>query len=183
MQVSFTMQGQDYSKNKAGFKKLLAQHGLKWKGDMRKAVWGSEKEFVTGVFVRDETRDVTLSATLTWQGRKKTPFLAEFEKWVGQFKPERREDTGADSGNDTAAGQIGSLNGEMNEDSSPGSKKPDLGGMIEDELRVWDMTHKPDIERLRANGRPDAWIKKDVAEWMKERKKMETKLKKEKEHL
>ncbi len=143
MKREFSFDGAAYSDNKAGFKKLLRGHGLKWKGSLDDFVWIGKSDKVVAEFERDAERDVTISATLTWSGKKKTAFLMELENWAKEVGAEKAIVTGKDESAD---------------------KK------IKKELEFWDELHKPDKERLRAEGRPESWIEKDVKEWRKKKR-------------
>ncbi len=144
MRFRFVLDGTAYSKHKDAFKAILKRHGLAFKGTRDTFVWSSRSESVTAFYERDEARDVTLKAELVWQSRKKTPLLNELREWVW------------------AAGGHG---GEE-EESVPDEKASEA---IERELAFWDSIHKPDIEKLRAAGRPEAWIQKDLREWKRKR--------------
>ena len=74
MRYRFLLDGQAYSKNKNSFKKMLRKHKLSFKGTFGNFIWKSEKEEVRAEFERDEKMDVTLSAILIWEGRRKTEF-------------------------------------------------------------------------------------------------------------
>ena len=143
MKREFSFDGAAYSDNKAEFKKLLRSHGLKWKGSLGDFVWIGEGDKVVARFERDAERDVTISATLTWSGKKKTAFLMELENWAKEVGAEKADVTGKNKGAD---------------------KK------IKKELEFWDELHKPDKERLRAEGRPGSWIEKDMKEWRKKKR-------------
>jgi len=82
MRVRFVVDGPRYSKHKAAFKRMLADHRLAWRGNMTEFVWVGPKERVRAEYERDETRDVTVRATLTWEGKAKTPLLNELKTWV-----------------------------------------------------------------------------------------------------
>ena len=152
VRVRFTINGIDYSKNKDIFKRILANHGLRWKGTLENAVWGNESEQVRGIFERDEKRCVTVSATLEWTGDGKTPFFTEFEKWILQFNPKVSTEKDA-------------------------SVKPEPArDIIERELAFWDLTHKPDANHLKRTGRPAEWIIKDMQCWLENRKRLECEL-------
>jgi hypothetical protein len=139
----FSFDGVVYSDNKAGFKKLLRSHGLKWKGSMGDFVWIGENDKVVADFERDTERDVTISATLTWSGKKKTDFLKELENWAKEVGAEKKDVTGKDKS---------------------AVKK------IEKELEFWDELNKPDKERLMAEGRPESWIEKDIKRWRRKKR-------------
>jgi hypothetical protein len=139
----FTLDGATYSEYKSGFKKLLRRHGLKWRGSMGDFVWIGEKDKVVAEFERDTERDVTISATLKWIGKKKTDFLKELETWAKDLGAEKPEVSGVDKSAD---------------------KK------IKQELEFWDELHKPDKERLKAEGRPESWIEKDMKVWRKKKR-------------
>jgi hypothetical protein len=145
MRFRFVLDGPKYSKHKAQFKKLLAEHRLSWKGNLTEFVWASAKERVRAEFERDEARDVTVRATLVWEGRAKTPFLNELKTWVFSLGGRSGEEKGTRAS------------------SSAGKER------IERELEFWDRLHKPDVNALRAAGRLDEWIERDVKEWKKAR--------------
>jgi hypothetical protein len=128
---------------KAEFKKLLRGHGLKWRGRMGDFIWIGENDKVVADFERDAERDVTISATLTWSGKKKTDFLKELENWAKEVGGEKKDATGKDRN---------------------AEKK------IEKELEFWDELNKPDKERLIAEGRPESWIEKDIKRWRKKKR-------------
>jgi len=46
----------------------------------------------------------------------------------------------------------------------------------ERELEVWDAAHKPDVRALRAQGRPEDWIERDVKAWKQARDAKRTEL-------
>jgi len=46
----------------------------------------------------------------------------------------------------------------------------------ERELAVWDAAHKPDVRALRAQGRPEDWIERDVKAWKQARDAKRTEL-------
>ncbi len=146
MRYRFFLDGQAYSKNKASFKKLLRKHRMKFKGSFGNFVWSSEKESVRAEFERDEERDVTIKATLFWEGRKKTELMEELKAWVWEN------------------------GGKSDKDETPAPKSSEVESKIEKELEFWDSINKPNVERLKAAGRPEDWIKKDVDAWKKQRK-------------
>jgi hypothetical protein len=139
----FSFDGPVYSENKAGFKKLLRNHGLKWRGSMGDFIWIGENDKVVAEFERDTEKEVTISATLTWSGKKKTGFLKELESWADEVGSEKTDVTGKDESTE---------------------KK------IKMKLEFWDELNKPDKERLKAEGRPESWIEKDVKEWRKKKR-------------
>lgn len=144
MRFRFVLDGAAYSKHKDAFKAILKRYGLAFKGTRETFVWSSRSESMTAFYERDEARDVTLKAELVWQSRKKTPLLNELREWVW-----------------SAGGHGGE-----EEESVPDEKASDA---IDRELEFWDSIHKPDIEKLRTAGRPEAWIQKDLREWKRKR--------------
>lgn len=144
MRFRFVLDGTAYSKHKDAFKAILRRHGLAYKGTRDTFVWSSRQESVTALFDRDEARDVTLRATLVWQSRKKTPLLGELKEWIWSVGGKSEEDTAA--AEDAKAMEA-----------------------VERELVFWDAIHKPDVERLRADGRPASWIDRDIREWTRKR--------------
>ena len=144
MRFRFVLDGAAYSKHKDAFKAILKRHGLAFEGSRDTFVWSSRSESVTAFFERDEARDVTMKAELVWQSRKKTPLLNDLREWVW-----------------SAGGHGGE-----EEESVPDEKASDA---IDRELAFWDSIHKPDVEKLRAAGRPEAWIQKDLREWKRKR--------------
>ncbi len=145
MRFRFVVDGTAYSKGKDAFKKILRRHGLAFKGTRETFVWSSRTESVTALYERDEARDVTLKAELVWQSRKKTPLLNELKEWVWS---------------------VGGHGGEAEDEGAADAKATDA---VDRELAVWDAVNKPDAERLRAEGRPEAWIQKDVKAWQRKR--------------
>ncbi len=143
VRVRFVLDGAKYSKHKAQFKAILKDHRLAWKGGLDTFVWSSAKERVVGDFERDPARDVTIRATLAWEGKAKTPFLNELKAWVF------------------------SLGGTMEAARSPPPSA--AKARVEEELAFWDRLHKPDVDALRAAGRPEEWIAKDLREWKRAR--------------
>lgn len=144
MRFRFVVDGAAYSKHKDGFKGILKRHGLAFKGTRDTFVWSSRSEGVTAFFERDEARDVTLKAELVWQSRKKTRLLNELKEWVWS---------------------VGGHGGEEDE----GLPDAIASDAIERELAFWDAIHKPDVEKLRAEGRPEAWIQRDMKDWRRKR--------------
>jgi len=140
----FRLDGVVYSKHKEAFKRLLAKHGLRWKGDRETFVWASTKERLLATYQRDAAKDVTIAAELVWESRKKTEFLEDLKEWVW------------------------SVGGEGGADDS-GPPATTAKALVDRELAVWDAVHKPDAERLRAEGRPEAWIQRDLKEWKRKR--------------
>ena len=145
MRFRFVLDGAAYSKNKDAFKEILKGHGLMFRGTRDTFVWSSRQESVTATFERDETRDVTVQAGLVWQSRKKTALLNEIKEWVWSVGGHGAEE----------------------DDATP---DPGASDAIDRELALWDAIHKPDVEGLRRDGRPAAWIDKDVRAWQKKRK-------------
>jgi len=145
MRFRFVLDGPKYSKHKAQFKKLLQEHRLTWRGNMTTFLWQSGKERVRAEYERDPKDDVTLAATIVWEGRAKTPFLNELKTWVfslgGQAAEEKVTKEGAIAAKERA----------------------------ERDLSLWDTVHKPDVRALRAQGRPEEWIERDVKAWKKAR--------------
>jgi|SRR5437867_2793019 len=144
MRFRFTLDGAAYSKNKDAFKEILKRHGLGFKGSRDTFVWSSRSESVTAMYERDEARDLTIRADLLWQSRKKTPLLNELKEWVWS---------------------VGGHGGEE-DDATPDKGTTDA---VERELAVWDAVHRPDGERLRREGRPEAWIERDLKDWKRKR--------------
>ena len=79
MRFRFELDGEAYSKHKDAFKRVLAKHGLRWQGSLEHPLWASRAERVSAVFDRDEAHDVLRSATLVWQGPKKSELLEELK--------------------------------------------------------------------------------------------------------
>ncbi|MBI4416718.1 MAG: hypothetical protein HY557_07025 [Euryarchaeota archaeon] len=145
MRFRFVLDGPKYSKHKGAFKEMLAEHRLRWRGNMTEFVWASGKERVRAEFERDEARNITIKATIIWEGRAKTPFLNELKTWAF------------------------SLGGQA-EESKPLKESSDaLKARVERELEFWDSLNKPDVEALRAQGRPEEWIERDLKAWRKAR--------------
>lgn len=143
MRFRFELEGDAYSKHKDAFKRLLARHGLRWKGTLERPVWTSGTERVSAAFDRDESADVLRRATLLWDGRKKSALLEDLKAWAWQ------------------------LGGTVAEEASPGPEE--VVDDVETALRVWDIVYKPDIDSLSGQGRPRAWIEEDVRRWKRMR--------------
>jgi len=143
LRFRFELEGDAYSKHKDAFKRLLARHGLRWKGTLERPVWTSGTERVSATFNRDESADVLRRATLLWDGRKKSALLEDLKAWAWQ------------------------LGGTVAEEASPGPEE--VVDDVETALRVWDIVYKPDIDNLSGQGRPRAWIEEDVRRWKRMR--------------
>lgn len=143
MRFRIDLEGDAYSRRKDAFKRLLAKHGLRWMGTLERPIWASGSERVTGVFDRDEARDVLRKATLLWEGRKKSALLEDLKAWAWQ------------------------LGGTLIEESAPAPE--DVVDDVEQALRFWDIVHKPNVDRLRGQGRPKSWIEEDVRRWRRMR--------------
>ena len=143
MRSRFVVDGPTYSQHKAAFKVLLKEHRLTWKGTMADYVWSSARDRVHGDFERDPVKDVTIRATLVWEGKAKTPFLNALKTWVF------------------------SVGGK--EEKAPKEAPSAAGARVERELAFWDRVHKPDVAALRGQGRPEEWIEKDLKDWKKAR--------------
>jgi len=145
MRWRFVLDGPRYSRHKAQFKKLLLEHRLTWRGNMATFLWQSGKERVRAEYERDPKGDVTLAATIVWEGRAKTPFLNELKTWVFSLGGEAAEEK------------------VTKEDATAAKER------AERELALWDAVHAPDVLALRAQGRPAEWIERDVRAWKKAR--------------
>lgn len=143
MRFRIDLEGDAYSRRKDAFKRLLAKHGLRWKGTLERPIWASASERVTGVFDRDEARDVLRKATLVWEGRKKSALLEDLRAWAWQ------------------------LGGTLIEESAPTPE--DVVDDVEQALRFWDIVYKPNVDRLQGQGRPKSWIEQDVRRWRRMR--------------
>jgi len=145
MRFRFVLDGPKYSEHKAQFKKLLQEHRLTWRGNMTTFLWQSGKERVRAEYERDPKNDVTLTATIVWEGRAKTPFLNELKTWVFSLRGQAAEE-------------------KVTKEAAIAAKE-----RTEGELALWDAVHKPDVRALRAQGRPEEWIERDVKAWKKAR--------------
>ncbi|HEV8594948.1 MAG TPA: hypothetical protein VGR51_05400 [Thermoplasmata archaeon] len=145
MRFRFVIDGPQYTQHKAQFKRILADHRLKWKGNMTEFVWASGRERVRAEYERDEAKDVTVRATLLWEGKAKTPFLNELKTWAF------------------------SVDGKAVEEKRPGKPSESVKAHVEQELGFWDAVHKPDAAALRVAGRPEDWIARDLEAWKKAR--------------
>lgn len=150
VRFTFHLDGSSYSRHKDAFKELLKRHGLRWRGTFDLPWWGSPTEKVEAAFERDPTRDVTISATLRWIGRKETAFLRALQAWVIE------------------AGGHGEREREEPEIQGPQGRH---------ELEFWDYLNKPDERYLRAEGRPRRWIELDLDQWRRRRREKERELK------
>ena len=145
MRFRFVVDGPKYTKHKAAFKKMLKEHRLSWRGNMTDFVWAGPRERVIAEYERDEVRDVTVRATLIWEGKAKTPLLNELKTWVF------------------------SVGGKAEEQKASKEDKSAAKARVDQELEFWDRLHKPDLDALRSEGRPEDWIERDVREWKKAR--------------
>ena len=143
MRFRFELDGEAYSKHKDAFKRVLAKHGLRWQGSLEHPLWASRAERVSAVFDRDEAHDVLRSATLVWQGPKKSELLEELKRWAWEAGGRAAEETGP------AADEVSSE--------------------VEDALRYWDLVYKPNVDWLASQGRPRAWIEEDLKRWKHQR--------------
>jgi len=143
MRFRFEMVGDVYSKHKESFKRLLAKHGLRWRGSLDRPFWASGTERVTAVFDRDEERDLLRSAALVWESAGKSRLLEDLKAWAWE--------AGA----------------KAVEDQSPSAE--DVTDEVEQALRYWDIVWKPNEDWLKAQGRPRAWIEADVKRWKQQR--------------
>jgi len=141
MLVRFKLEGKAYSKNKDAFKQLLKKHGIYWKGTFQSPWWGSNTEKVTAEFERDEARDITIAATLTWEGDAESEFLKEFRMWCLGLKAQET------------------------------SVKVSNAKVAVDEMLFYDMLYKPQEAFLESCGRPKAWIEKDLERFEAEKNK------------
>jgi len=152
MRWRFVLVGTRYSKDKAQFKKLLQEHRLIWRGNMTTFLWQGAKERVRAEYERDPKKDVTLTATILWEGRAKTPFLNELKTWTFALDGQAMEE-------------------KVTKQDAIAAKE-----RAERELEVWDAAHKPDVRALRAQGRPEDWIERDVKAWKQARDAKRTEL-------
>lgn len=143
MRFRFDVEGEAYSKHKEAFKRLLAKHGLRWRGTLERPWWASGAERVSAVFDRDEARDVLRKAVLVWEGRKKSALLEDLKAWCWQ------------------------VGGSASEEKGPAPEE--IVDDVERALALWDLVYKPDVDRLRGQGRPRAWIEEDVKRWKRMR--------------
>lgn len=149
MQYEFFLEGEEYSKNKAEFKRILRKNGLRWKGTMGDFIWESDEEKVWAFFERDEVKDKTLSAKLVLECRSGAEVYKDLKEWVSSLK-----------------GRVEARKQKMSE----------VEKRIKKELEFWDTLHKPPLELLRQEGRPEEWIRLDMKKWKAGRKKKEEEL-------
>jgi len=148
MRFRFVLDGPKYSRHKAALKEMLREHRLAWRGNMTEFVWIGPRDRVRAEFDRDAAKDVTVRATITWDGKAKTPLLNELKTWAF------------------------SLRGTTEEVRAPkpsASAAKERSDRLERELDLWDRLHRPDVEALRTAGRPAEWIERDLREWKKAR--------------
>jgi hypothetical protein len=141
MLARFKLDGRVYSKNKEAFKTLLKKHGIYWKGTFVEPWWGSDSEKVTALFERDQVRDITIAAVLTWEGETESPFLKEFKTWCYGLKAQELS-----------------------------VKASDMKRSVDD-IMFYDMVYKPQAAYLESSGRPKSWIEKDMQRFETERTK------------
>src|SRR5207244_6086161 len=92
MRFRFEMPGETYSKNKESFKRILAKHGLRWRGSLDRPFWASGSERVTALFDRDQEKDLLRNATLIWESPKKATLLEDLKAWAREVGAENVED-------------------------------------------------------------------------------------------
>jgi len=146
MRYRFVLKGEAYSRNKGDFKKLLKKHRLSFTGSFGNFVWSNDRESVRAEFERDEEKDITTAATLVWEGRKKTDFMEELKAWVWE------------------------VGGSTDKEDAAPPKASDVAAKVAEELEFWDSINRPDVPHLKATGRPEEWIKRDVEAWRKMRR-------------
>lgn len=143
MRFRFELSGEAYSQHKEAFKRTLAKHGLRWQGNLEHPLWGSRTERVSAAFDRDDAHNVLRGATLVWQGNTKSQLLEDLKAWAWEAGGKAQEETG------------------------PGADA--VSEEVERALRFWDMVYKPNVDWLRAQGRPKAWIDEDLKRWKQQR--------------
>src|SRR5205807_1374384 len=112
MRFRFEMDGDVYSKNKESFKRVLAKHGLRWRGSLDRPFWASGTERVTAVFDRDEERDLLRSAALVWESAGKSRLLEDLKAWAweaGAKAVEDRSPSAADVAFSAPGGAVASV--------------------------------------------------------------------------
>jgi hypothetical protein len=151
MKKEFELEGSVYSDNKSDFKRILRKHGLRWKGSLGNFEWIGADDKVTAYFDRDEQKNITLKARLLWEGKKKSDLLSELTSWIESLEgvPKKRR-------------------------AGPTKESKQR---IQRELEFWDKLHEPPVEGMKAEGRPESWINKDLEEWKAKRKEKEKELK------
>jgi len=105
--------------------------------------WASGSERVTALFDRDQEKDLLRNATLIWESAKKSTLLEDLKAW---------------------AWEVGA---KTVEDRSPSAEE--VTDEVEQALRYWDIVWKPNVDLLRAQGRPNTWIEADVKRWKRQR--------------
>src|SRR5437867_3854793 len=124
MRFRFEMPGDTYSKNKESFKRILARHGLRWRGSLDRPFWASGSERVTALFDRDQEKDVLRNATLVWESAKKSTLLEDLKAW---------------------AWEVGA---KAVEDRAPSAEE--VTDEVEQALRYWDIVWKPNVDFVPA---------------------------------
>jgi hypothetical protein len=143
MRFRFEMDGAAYSRHKDSFKRLLAKHGLRWRGTLEHPMWASGSDRVNATFDRDDDKDVLRHATLVWEGRRKSPLLEDLKAWSWQ------------------------VGGKTTEEAAPSTDE--VSEEVETALTYWDIVWKPNVDWLRSQGRPSTWIEEDVRKWKRAR--------------
>ncbi len=143
MRFRFELDGETYSAHKDAFKRLLAKHGLRWRGTLERPFWASATERMTAFFDRDREKDALRGAVLVWESAKKSSLLEDLKAWAWE------------------------VGGKAVEDRAPSAD--DVTDEVEAALRYWDLVWKPNVDWLRAQGRPKAWIDADVRRWKQRR--------------
>src|ERR687888_159233 len=124
MRFRFEMDGETYSKHKDSFKRLLAKHGLRWRGSLDRPFWASGTERVSALFDREAEKDVLRSASLIWESASKSRLLEDLKAWAWEIGAKASEDRpGASRG----AGGISGIG--LHRRSSPTFGDPDEASM------------------------------------------------------
>ncbi len=143
MRFRFELNGEAYSRNKEAFKRVLAKYGLRWKGTLERPLWQSGGERVTAIFDRDADKDLLRHATLLWEGRTKSKLLEDLKEWTWE------------------------VGGKAEEERGPAVQE--VSDEVEKALHFWDLVYEPNVDWLKAQGRPEAWIEEDLRRWKRQR--------------
>jgi len=151
----FFLRGSVYSRNKVAIKELFKEHGLKWKGTLDFPQWMNSEHRIRAEFIREN--EVTTGAIIRYDGVATSDFCIALTRLLESFGAEYTDD----------------------EEQRPSVSDDKLEELIAEDLRIWDVCHRPNVELLRKgsihNGYqpvPEPFINAALADW-KERREVE----------
>jgi len=160
----FYLPGQTYSMNKAKIKEILKKHWLKWAGSLDWPQWKNEKAGLTVRADFERENGVTRGCTLIYEGTAVNKFIVEFTYYI--------EKIGGQTADDEALEPARVPDEELNQ-------------TVAEELAMWDMFNRPDVERMRKpsnvglhSGAPERLIEMAVDDWKRRRADKEAEIRK-----